>query len=173
MIQVAFKPFRCTSCLDRNFHHGISRLYNGTMLQSGECYCFGLKKPRKFKKSELKQAPPSWCPLRKSQVELAVFDFEDENARQMFSFMYDHCGGACTDVYRHQLISQYTVSFSAQDFWMADDQAAFLEDIPVPNFGIICFDDGLRKQYFFNENGFFVYQPYMRETKPTKGDTET
>ena len=142
------------------------------MLQSGECYCFGKKKPRKFKKSELKQAPPVWCPLRKSSVELAVFDFEDENARQMFTFLYDYCGAMCTDTCRYQIAGHHTVAFSAQDFWMADDKDGLLGDIQVPNFGILCFDDGLRKQYFFNENGVYAYQPYMRETKPTGGDKE-
>lgn len=142
------------------------------MLQPGNCYCLLKKKPRKFKKTELKKEPPLWCPKRKIETELVVYDFADENTRSMFTFLYERYGTMCTDTSQYQIIDRYTVSFSAQDFWTTDNKSALLGKIQVPDFTVIAFDDGLTQQYFFKERDAYIYQPYMRNAENPKEDTQ-
>ncbi|WP_409967688.1 hypothetical protein RFF05_14070 [Bengtsoniella intestinalis] len=161
----------CHSCTYRHHHLGIEKHLQGGRLHSGETYCLYVgKKPKRFKKTELKKAPPTWCPMRKNKVVLTVYDFVNENERQMFTFLYDYCGGTCISTVRHQVVGTYEVNFDAQGFWDSEDKDALLGDIHVADFGIILLDDGLKLQCFFKERDVYIYQPYMVDVSKQKGE---
>lgn len=170
MKPVKLQQYSCISCPSRKFHCGNAELHDGVMLHSGEHYCMGKKKPRKFKKSEVKKAPPTWCPKRNSNVELLVYDFVEEHRRQMFAFFYDHCGAIGADSHQYHVVSRHTIPFTAQDFWTSDQKDELLGEIQVPDFAVIAIDDGLRLQYFFKERDTYTYQPYLRTAPVKEGD---
>lgn len=170
MKQVSLRQYNCMGCPERKYHHGISMKDRGIMLHEGTCYCFGAKKPHKFKKSELKKVPPTWCPKRKNSVEITLYTFKsdiDEMSFMLFRQFDDP--KLAPESFRYAKNRSWATSVTAQEFANSLKAGEDVLGEPIPMYAVLCFDDGLMKHYFFKRYDGFVYEPYFSPPQ-TQGD---
>ena len=136
--------------------------HENTVIQSGERYCFGRKRPYRFKRSDPKRGIPSWCPRRKSPCEARIYDFKSLLNRSLF---LDVCCSTGREIgpmaHDYALVKEFRTDLTPLSFWqtVAEGPDTGLLNVPVALHQVVEIDDGIRPACFYkSEKG---YQPLI------------
>lgn len=157
--------FRCGDCPDCfTYAENIPMKVPGAFLKFGGKYCRGGKKIREFKRRDPKIFPPSWCPKLKSPVEYRIYAYKDTDTWYLHRMMRAQglidtpCG------YEFAVRVDGHTALSAHDFWIEVEfkSASEVLGVPIHNYEVIEFDDGLRPRFFHVEAGEVKVLPFFQ-----------
>lgn len=163
---------RRPSCLGcpHNLHFGdfVPKKQYGVMMHTGEHYCTGGKRARRFKRDDPKIAVPQWCPKRKNPCELRIYELKSVQDRQMFLCLSgDPDDPLYISEYRYALASSAKIELTPQEFGGRCQNEPYEELLGVnpPLYSVVEIDDGLAPAFFYKTAEGLKLAPYFRAEK--------
>lgn len=163
---------RRPSCLGcpHNLHFGdfVPKKQYGVMMHTGEHYCTGGKRARRFKRGDPKIAVPQWCPKRKNPCELRIYELKSVQDRQMFLCLSgDPDDPLHISEYRYALASSTKIELTPQEFWGSCQNEPYTEllDADIPLYSVVEIDDGLAPAFFYRTADGLKIVPYFNTGK--------
>lgn len=143
--------FRCADCPDCFTYMGPAPSEpENTHLIIGSRYCKGCKKARRFRPSDPKVYPPSWCPRRKSPAECRVYSYKNATVRYYRDLLKRNGTPISPSGFEYALRVEGTTGMEPAAF-----QKALKAQSPSKILGISAYaddvieiDDGLRPCFF-------------------------
>lgn len=163
---------RRPSCLGcpHNLHFGdfVPKKQYGVMMHTGEHYCTGGKRARRFKRGDPKIAVPQWCPKRKNPCELRIYELKSVQDRQMFLCLSGNPDDPLyISEYRYALASSAKIEVTPQEFGGRCQNEPYEELLGVnpPLYSVVEIDDGLAPAFFYKTSEGLKLAPYFRAEK--------
>lgn len=153
----------CIGCPhDLHFRDSISKRQYGVMLHPGGHYCTGGKKARRFKRGDMKNGVPEWCPRRKSPCELRLYGFRDKKYERLYCALSCDRGKAISPSgHRYALRRELHTELLPSEFWPRCnvEPDSDLLGFEVNLYEVLEIDDGLRPVFFYKTDKGFVVIP--------------
>ena len=148
----------CSGCQhDLYFSGSIPKRQFGVMMHSGEHYCTGEKRARRFKRGDPKTRVPDWCPRRKVPCELRIYG--PKSARDWLL----HCAlnedfNVLPSAHRDAVRIKGTTALTPYEFWRRcnEEPSASWFPFKMKQYEVLEIDDGLNPVYFYYLDGDFV-----------------
>ncbi len=140
--------FRCTDCPDSFVYMGSPP--DNVQLAYGSRYCKGCKKFRRFRSSDPKVYPPSWCPKRKRPAEYRVFTYRDATVWYCREMLKRNGTPISPSGYEYALRAEGSTDMAPASFQRAlkAQSPSQILGISVHTDDVIEIDDGLRPCFF-------------------------
>lgn len=137
----------CSQCKNNMFYsNAIPQRHKNAMLNSGDYYCDAGKKIVKFKKREVGNTVPTWCPIRKNPAILRIYSYVDSGFNIFINSLLNDSGSP-TSPSEQDYIMRYegTTNIFAIDFiqYTAEEPLEDLLGTKVLGNDVIEIDDGL------------------------------
>ena len=166
----------CGGCPDNlYFWNDTPQKYPGTMLQPGEHYCTGGKKPRRFRSKDPKRKVPSWCPRRKNPCELRVYGFKSNRDRALHTLFDrdDSCQHGPQER-RYAVVRETHTDLTPAEFWkrIKNECVEDLLRVEVQLNWVIEIDDGLKPVCFYRTEDGYIIVPYFDTAAARKNELE-
>ncbi len=151
--------YDCRFCQHRYTHTSDPVVKCNARMQPGIVYCTGGTRAKRFLKKDLKKKPPVWCPLRKTNMTVYLYDFKTQQDAYMFNLLRIHnTGRISADSDRYTLVKTTETRMTLDEFFHNPTDPP---GITVPLWTVIGFDDGLCTAYFFKMADGYRYEPYF------------
>ena len=170
----------CAECRHYlRFSESLPKKQHGVMMRSGDRFCLGSKKARRFGKNDPKLYVPSWCPKRKTPCELRVYGFKNPGEAAMHSSLSLSLGSAISPEGRRYAVEfERTVNFTPREFWndCQSKSDTKLLGFPVLQYHVVEVDDGLRPVCFYKVDGGYriarFFDTARARTNKMEGDAD-
>lgn len=143
---------RCSDCEHHIYYNSAPKKVKGIILYSGNRYCTGGKKPKRFANKDPKVYVPKWCPLKKSPAILRIYHFIDVE-KSLFWYHWRKSEGLKigSSEFEYALSYEGTINMDAKIFFQASKEKKIEEllGIDVSTHDVIEIDDGLEPYYFY------------------------
>lgn len=115
MREKVYQPM-CIGCPHDLYYSGyIPQKQFGVMMHSGERYCTGRKRARRFKRGDPKIHVPKWCPKRKNPCEVRIYGLKSANDQLLHSALSDE-STIFPSAYRYAVRMSGTIELSPYEF---------------------------------------------------------
>ena len=159
----------CVGCPhDLHFGDFVPKKQYGVMMHTGEHYCTGGKRARRFKRGDPKIAVPQWCPKRKNPCELRIYELKSVQDRQMFLCLSgDPDDPFYISEHRYALASSTKIELTPQEFWKCCQNGPYTEllDADIPLYSVVEIDDGLALAFFYRTADGLRIVPHFNTEK--------
>lgn len=143
--------FRCADCPDSFTYMGPAPSEpDDTHLIFGSRYCKGCKKARRFRPSDPKVYPPSWCPRRKRPAEYRVYSYMNATVRYYRDLLKRNGAPMTPSGFEYAPRVKGTIAMEPTAFQKAlkAQSPSKIIGITVYADDVIEIDDGLRPCFF-------------------------
>ncbi len=143
--------FRCADCPDNFTYMGPAPSESdGTHLIFGSRYCKGCKKARRFRPSDPKVYPPSWCPRRKRPAEYRVYSYMNATVRYYRDLLKRNGTPMSPSGFEYAPRVKGTIDMEPATFQKALKAQSLSKIIGITVYAddVIEIDDGLRPCFF-------------------------
>jgi len=151
MAKSVIRRFMCIECPYHKTHNSFEPIkIDGRSFNCGDQYCIGGKKAKRFRPSDPKVYPPTWCPRRKSPIEYRVYAYKDR--RKLLMHQWYESEGLIDTPYGSQffLRTEGNTNYNASAFQKEIEHRhpSDILGIPIHDCEVIEIDDGLEPYYF-------------------------
>ena len=158
----------CALCPCHLVFSGKTPVYqNGVTMHSGERYCTGFKKARRFRRGDPKVYVPSWCPKRKTPCELRVYCFKSNDDAWLHNRLILDMGRAISpEARRYAVLYELETDLTPKEFWRRCNREsdAAVVGAAVHLYYVVEVDDGIAPVCFYKtRDGYTVIRGFDTE----------
>ena len=134
------------------YWESVPQKQHGIIMHCGERFCTGKKRARRFKRYELEDDVPNWCPKKKKPCELRIYSLK--NVKE-WSLHTQACFQQKKAVYptgsQYTLTGESYIDLDPCAFWDRCDYEwyADLLGVNLQLYEVAEIDDGLRPAFFY------------------------
>ena len=156
----------CLSCPSHLFYTAPTPVkQQGTVMYSGEQFCTGSKRARRFRLRDPKRRVPTWCPKRKTPSELRIYGFKNKESWLLHEQL---CHSLKMEISpegrRYAVTFASVINLTAKEFSTrcAEEPDVTLLGKEIPLHYVVEIDDGLQICCFYKTMNGYHYEPSFK-----------